>query len=108
MTLILDPVLNVFFIRSFAKHMKSTTPVTINAVNPGLCISQLRRNIPFPASLFMNVYCLLLARTTEVGSRTLVHASLWGTKAKVNGKYLNKCLIEEEESDYVISSEGVV
>lgn len=48
-----------------------------------------------------------LARTTEVGSRTLVHAALAGDQETMQGKYLNKCNVEEV-SDYVISEEGRV
>jgi retinol dehydrogenase 12 len=66
---------------------------------------QLRRNFSFPLSFMVGILVFLVARTTEVGSRTLVHASLWGTKEVVHGKYLNKCQVEEE-SDYAISSEG--
>ena len=48
----------------------------------------------------------LLARTTEVGSRTLIHAALTpSSTTPTNGKYLNKCQVEEE-SDYVIGEEG--
>lgn len=46
---------------------------------------------------------LLLARTTEVGSRTLVHAGLQG--AETHGQYLSDCGITEP-SVYVRSEEG--
>ena len=55
----------------------------------------------------LNLKVLLFARTAEYGSRTLTHAALWGTKEDVNGKYFNKCQVEEE-SDYSISKEGRV
>ncbi len=48
-----------------------------------------------------------LARTTEMGSRTLVHAALDGSNKDVQGKYLNNCQIAEE-SDFVVSPEGKV
>jgi hypothetical protein len=47
----------------------------------------------------------LLARSAEKGSRTIVHAALAGSRADMQGKYLNKCQVEEE-SDYVLSDEG--
>ncbi len=49
----------------------------------------------------------MLARATEMGSRTLVHAALDGANRDVQGKYLNRCQVEEE-SDLVISEEGKV
>jgi len=45
----------------------------------------------------------LLARTTEYGSRTLVHAGCAG--AETHGHYLSDCKIELP-SDYVLSAEG--
>jgi len=96
---------NVFFTRSLVKKMKISIPVTINVVNPGLCDTSLRRNIPFPFSVIFDLYIFLIARTAEYGARTLTHAALWGTKEEVNGKFLNKCQIEEE-SDFAVSREG--
>lgn len=61
--------------------------------------------LPWPLSSIVEFMISLIARTTEVGSRTLVHASLWGTKEEVNGKYLNACRVEEE-SDYAVSDKG--
>ncbi len=49
----------------------------------------------------------MFARTTEEGSRTLVHAALDGSNKDIQGKYLNSCHIDEE-SDLVISKEGKV
>lgn len=46
---------------------------------------------------------LLLARTTEVGSRTLVHAAAQGTES--HGQYLSDCGITPP-STYVRSEEG--
>ncbi len=49
----------------------------------------------------------VIARKTETGSRTLVNAALERTNKDIQGKYLNKCQVEEE-SDLVISEEGKV
>jgi hypothetical protein len=48
---------------------------------------------------------LFVARTTECGSRTLVHAAIGGTQKEMQGRYLNCCRVVEE-SDYAISEEG--
>jgi len=47
----------------------------------------------------------LFARTTQVGSRNLIHACLAGTQEEMQGKYINVCKVEEE-SDFVLSKEG--
>lgn len=54
---------------------------------------------------FDYILSLVLARSTEVGARTLVHASLWGTKEEVNGRFLRSCELKAE-SDFVLSEEG--
>ena len=48
----------------------------------------------------------MLARSTEMGSRTLIHAALGGTQKEVQGKYLSTCQVGEE-SDYALSPEGM-
>lgn len=44
-----------------------------------------------------------LARSTEVGSRTLVHAATQG--AETHGQYLSDCKVAPP-SEYVLSAEG--
>ncbi|KAJ5059389.1 hypothetical protein J3E74DRAFT_453794 [Bipolaris maydis] len=65
---------------------KRGMPVTVNTVNPGFCHSEFGREGPF----FEAIPRFFLARTTEVGSRTL---------------YLSDCEIMEP-STYVRSEEG--
>ena len=62
--------------------------VIMNLVNPGLCHSALTRESPWA----LEILKFFLARSTEVGSRTLVHA---GTEAgaESHGKYLSSCEI---------------
>lgn len=60
--------------------------VILNYVNPGLCHSQLGRE----GSMVLEIMKFLLARTTEVGSRTLVDASLQhGSES--HGHYVSDC-----------------
>jgi len=56
-------------------------------------------------SAILDFIFLLIARTAEAGSRNLVHAALWGSKEDINGKYVNRCKVEEE-SDFAISKKG--
>jgi hypothetical protein len=81
--------------------------VAISAVNPGFCHSRLTRNIESNSllKLAINIYKGLLARTTEMGSRTLVHPAIEPGERERHGHYLSSCKVAEE-SDYVLGSEG--
>ncbi|OCL10135.1 short-chain dehydrogenase/reductase [Glonium stellatum] len=63
-------------------------PVTINFVNPGLCHSELMRERGLVGSILK---FLLHARSTEVGSRTLVSAASIGHES--HGEYLSDCIV---------------
>ena len=76
-------------------------PVTINLVNPGLCHSELARERGkwSPLQLFK----LAFARSTEIGSRTLVDAVSSGPVT--HGVYLSECE-PSEISTFSRSNEG--
>ena len=61
--------------------------VIVNFTNPGLCHSELSRDGPWSFEIMK----FFLARSTEVGSRNLVHAASAG--AETNGMYLSSCRI---------------
>jgi len=93
-------LLEVLFVRAFCeKYSADQIPVTVNLVNPGYCHSEFQREQP----AVMKVFAFLFARTTEVGSRTLVHAGMQGVET--HGKYLSDSQITEP-SPYVRSAEG--
>lgn len=75
--------------RELAARRPQDYPVVINYLNPGLCHSGLLREEP-PV-----VYAIKapLARTAEVGSRTLIHAAAAGPSS--HGQYLNNCTITD-------------
>lgn len=99
----ISKLFEVFGVRALAeKHPASTFPVTINCVNPGLCHSELGRDIP---SIGFTLLKLILARSTEVGSRTLVHAGSSG--AVTHGMYMDDCEIGTP-GPFVTSEEGKV
>ncbi|KAF2844831.1 retinol dehydrogenase 12 [Plenodomus tracheiphilus IPT5] len=84
-------LVQLLIVRAFADHHPASEfPVAINIVNPGLCWSQLAREATGWGFWFFR---LLVARSTEVGSRTLVHAGASGMDT--HGKYLSDCMIEE-------------
>lgn len=79
-------LLEVFSVRQMAKlhpiGQEGTAQchsVIINCVNPGSCRSEITRE----AGLAMNLAKLALARSTEMGSRTLVHAASAGPETYV-------------------------
>ncbi|KAF7505166.1 hypothetical protein GJ744_001232 [Endocarpon pusillum] len=72
---------------SQAGNARGKGGVIINYLNPGLCHSELARN----AGLGLKFMKFLLARSTEVGSRTLVHAASAGEET--HGQYLSDCKV---------------
>lgn len=75
-------------------------PVTVNTLNPGFCHSELARE----AGWYLYIMALLLARSTEVGSRTIVAAAAAGPET--HGKYMSESLVVEP-SEFVRSKEGL-
>ena len=97
----ISKLLEVLAVRAIAgTHSGSTFPVTINTVDPGLCHSELGRE--FPTIAFWMIKAVL-ARSTEAGSRALVHAASSGVDS--HGKYLSNCEITLP-APFVISADG--
>lgn len=92
-------LLEIFGVREIASLTGSSYPVTINCLNPGFCHSELARE----AGWNLYIMGLLLARSTEVGSRTIVAAAEAGPES--HGKYLSESLVAEP-SEFVRSEEG--
>ncbi|KAK0250183.1 hypothetical protein LTS09_014609 [Friedmanniomyces endolithicus] len=76
------------FLSQSLPHQPTTklVPLTTWWTDPGLCHSELQRDVPSSFRPLVNIF-MLLARTTEVGARTLVHAALAGPET--HGKYLS-------------------
>lgn len=85
--------------------MSPTNPVVVNNVNPGFCHSNLNREMTFPLSLVVTMGKAVIARTTEQGSRTIVHAAFGSPDApkELHGRYLNKCAVGEED-DWLLNN----
>jgi retinol dehydrogenase-12 len=78
--------------------------VILNTLTPGFCHSNLTREIPFPLSWIVKCTKAIFARTTEVGSRTLVAASVAGEES--HGQYMVDCNIKKP-GPWVTSTEGI-
>jgi hypothetical protein len=93
-------LLEVLVIRQIAPQLEGSG-VILNMLNPGLCHSKLARD----AGPFLAFVKFLLARTTEVGSRTLVAAAVAGPES--HGKYMSDARINDDTlSDFVKSADG--
>jgi len=99
-------LLEVLFVRALAERIKSgphANEVILNCLNPGFCHSSLGRGITGLKSLVMAFMKLLLARTTEMGSRTLVAAAAAGPETM--GEYMTECKVAAP-SAFVTSEDG--
>ncbi|GBE89030.1 hypothetical protein SCP_1500320 [Sparassis crispa] len=102
----ISKLLGMMFVQSLAARLPQPTPVTVFAVNPGLCHSQiLREAIESPVVKHLTAgYKAILSRTTEVGSRTLVHAVTDPNERTFHAHYVSTCIVVEE-SDYLRTAE---
>jgi retinol dehydrogenase-12 len=66
-------------------------PVVLNVINPGFCHSNLTREVRGVIAYALVVFKFLLARSTVVGSKTLVHAAVAGEMT--HGRYLSECQV---------------
>jgi retinol dehydrogenase 12 len=81
--------------------------VVVSAVNPGFCHSRLTREAEsqFPTKWMISAFKALVARSTEMGSFTLVHAVTDADERKFHGHYVSNCEVAEE-SDLLLDAEG--
>jgi NAD(P)-dependent dehydrogenase (short-subunit alcohol dehydrogenase family) len=79
--------------------------VVINTVNPGFCDTDLWRNAPWPLNSIIGFVARFVARTSEMGSRTLMWAVFAGDQS--HGRYTGDCMLRDE-SNFVKSEEGYI
>lgn len=96
----------ILLVREFAPKLVASG-VVINTVNPGLCESGLSRDGPFHiTSIIWAIAKFFLARTQEVGSRTLVNGAAGGFES--HGQYMTDGKVDYEAlSAFVRSEDGV-
>jgi len=93
--------MNVLFGRVLARHLPTSSTLTVSTVDPGFCVSSLLRD----HSLVMHIFNRVIARSTETGSRTMVHAAVAPELEGETGVYLSSCKVLEP-SDFVVGKEG--
>ncbi|KAF7371070.1 hypothetical protein MSAN_00741300 [Mycena sanguinolenta] len=103
----LTKLFNVLFVRALNDRLPPSIPLVVNAVNPGYCYSELRREFSGARAVFDWFMERALAFSAEVGSRRLIWAALSYQNApdKLRGEYLSDFHVEEV-SDFVLSPEG--
>lgn len=81
------------FLELVSRLPASTAPnhIAINCVNPGWCKTELSRY--GKENLLDKIMAMIFQRTSEEGSRTLVHGVVTG--ATTHGKYLSECQVKE-------------
>ncbi|KAJ3198666.1 hypothetical protein HDU82_001143 [Entophlyctis luteolus] len=98
----ISKLLQAFLAREVAART-DRNHVIVNYLNPGLCHSSLARENSGLGGLIFALLKAVMARTTEAGSRTLVHAIAAGKES--HGEYLSDCEIDTP-SNLVLSEEG--
>ncbi|KAI0477991.1 NAD(P)-binding protein [Xylaria cf. heliscus] len=82
-------------VKRLARHKSDVLPITFNLVSPGLCVTNID-NKDGKYGIVMRLLHKLFYRTTEVGARTLVHATYAGPET--HGGYLEDQRLAELES----------
>jgi retinol dehydrogenase 12 len=95
-------LLGVLLVHELAKH--SPTPPVITAVNPGFCWSDFLRDLKGSGLYFITGVRWIMARSTEVGSRTLVAGACAGSAS--HGKYMADSA-NQEPAQWISTEEGV-
>jgi len=105
----ISKLFNVLFARAFAAHFSTPgPPITITSVNPGYCVSELRRDLPTITGYIVEILNKLVIISAEAGSRMLVQAAIWDKgHTELNGEFLSSEVVTEP-SDLVISEDGAV
>jgi NAD(P)-dependent dehydrogenase (short-subunit alcohol dehydrogenase family) len=87
-------LLVIYVVRELADQLKASKKplVIINTPNPSFCKSQLIRDPGVSTSFGVKVGEKLFARSTEAGSRALVHGIVSGPET--NGQYLTNCHVQ--------------
>ncbi|KAI0132896.1 short-chain dehydrogenase/reductase-like protein [Xylariales sp. AK1849] len=101
----ISKLLEILIARELAKAIDSSTKprIILNSVNPGYCRTEIGRNASFPVGLLLKLFGYLLARSPEMGSRTLMSAVFAGKET--HGRYMGDCMLHDE-SRLVRSEEG--
>lgn len=99
-------LLEILTIRTLGPALSASQKpkIILNTLTPGFCHSALMRSARFPLNVAAYIGKLILARSTEKGSRTLVAAASAGEES--HGCYMVDCKVREP-SAWVRSEKGM-
>ncbi|KAI0035676.1 hypothetical protein K488DRAFT_42762 [Vararia minispora EC-137] len=104
----LTKLLNVLFVRELAERLPSA-PIIASSVCPGLCKTSLGRNLRMPLfrSIGWKMYMGLLARSAEMGSRSIVWTAVAASHREqaLHGHFTWNMEVQEE-SEFSVSKAG--
>jgi retinol dehydrogenase-12 len=84
-------LMEVFFVRELANRIKRNEGVIVNCITPGACKSDFNREATGVAKYAFAAAAAIVARSTEVGSRTLIAGAAAGSES--NGEYMENCIV---------------
>jgi len=86
--------MEMYAVQELAEEMTASSKpgkVIINHVNPGWVVTEVMREWSGLKMIIFKIFRALLARSTEVGSRTLINGAEGGEET--HGQYLDDCII---------------
>ncbi|KAF7352362.1 Short-chain dehydrogenase [Mycena venus] len=98
----------LMFADELAARLPKDSSVSVMNVNPGFCHSRLTRETEskLTGKILVGAFKRVVARPTEEGSRTIVHAVVTPEPKSLHGQYITACQIAGE-SDFLASPEGL-
>ncbi|UZJ53793.1 hypothetical protein CBS101457_003113 [Exobasidium rhododendri] len=96
-------LLEVLVVRHIAPLLQDSN-VTLNMLNPGMCHSGLMRDVGFVFSIVVSIIQFILARTTEMGSRTLYHSATAAPDS--HGQYMSDGKVDDSAVSAYVKSKG--
>lgn len=100
-------LLDILVVQELAERLDAASagasPVVVNTANPGLCKSQLFRSVNAVGQFVLALAGLVIARTSEQGSRALMVAVAGGRES--HGKYVDSGRVDDP-SPFALSEEG--
>ena len=89
----------ILFTRELAKQLEGSG-VTINALHPGVIVTELVTNFSNPVVMFFLMQGLyLLAKSPEQGAQTTIHLAVSKELKDVSGLYFSDCKIKEPSKE---------
>ncbi|KAI5643383.1 short chain dehydrogenase domain-containing protein [Phthorimaea operculella] len=80
----------IIFTKELARRL-GDSKVTVNAVHPGVILTNIASNGSFASSVIFAVWCWLCCRTADEGAQTIIYLSVADEVKNTTGKYFVDC-----------------